>query len=289
MRQQMYAMHDSVKTNGMFRIAESEAKNLNESGHGIFITVNDFSGARQIKNIKRVNAWAVDIDTGTKEEMATKIRSGLTPSLVVETKRGYHVWFLASDAEPEYWNAIVLDRLVPFYGADKNARDLCRVLRMPGYLHLKNPSEPFLVQKVFEWKVSYSQKDIRRFYPDKSEPVRKEFVDREKKENGQSADFWENVFRLDCMDALDKLSGTKYVNHEEYSFIRNSNGKFNIEISGKGTSCFIDAEFKIGSLSKGGPTIFNWLRWYGISPSECIRIIKELYPELELANAAEKI
>lgn len=281
MNQQIYHMHDSVLPRGMSRCSLADAPMWNQKGHGIFITVNDFNGPRTKENLKKINCWVIDLDSGTKDEMAEKIRSGLTPSLVVETKQGFHCWWVARDADPHYWNAIVLDRLVPFYGADKNARDLCRVLRMPGFFHLKDPSDPFLIKKVYEHRVSYSQSQLVSFYPDLSKPERKEFITRNKKELGQTDDFWENVWRMDCIDALEKLSGTKHVNHEEFSFRKNSNGKFNILVNGKGTSSFIDRDFRIGSLSDGGPTIAQWLKWYGHSWRDVVSIIKEFFPEVE--------
>jgi hypothetical protein len=36
--------------------------------------------------------------------------------------------------------------MVTTFGADNKAKDLARVLRMPGSLHLKDPKKPFLVQ-----------------------------------------------------------------------------------------------------------------------------------------------
>lgn len=288
MNQQMYRMLDE-NPSGMFRTHPNEAKEWNEKGFGIFLTVNDFSGERRITNLKRVNAWAVDLDTGTKDEMAAKIRSGLTPSLVVETKRGFHCWWVAKDAEAKYWNAIVLDRLVPFYGADKNARDLCRVLRAPGFLHLKDPKDPFLVQEVFRYEVSYSQEQVRRFYPDRFKEDRDETIKRAKSEAGMTDDFWENVWRLDCMEALQRLSGSDHVGGETYTFRRNTNGNYNIFVNGKGTSCFIDHNFRIGSLSKGGPSIYQWLCWYGIKPGDVASIIKNTFPETVVKNDPSKI
>jgi len=282
MSQGLYRMHD-VTPSGMISVNPKEAHEWNKQGFGIFVSVNSFKGPRRKENLKRIVAWAVDLDTGTKSEMEIKIQSGLTPSLVVESKRGYHVWWRSKDGEPQYWDAVMLDRLVPFYGADKNARDICRVLRMPGFNHMKNPAEPFLIKKVFEYNVSYTQNQMANFYPDVSKPEREEFK-REITELKTGANFWEKVWRLDCIDGLERLSGSPYVNNETYSFSRNANGKFNISVNGKGTSCFIDHEFRIGSSSKGGPTLFSWLRWYGHSGKEAVNILKEMFPELETSK-----
>ncbi len=277
--QHLYHMHDQ-NPDGMFRCSEADAPGWNSRGHGIFITVNQFAGERRISNLKKIIAWAIDLDSGTKESMREKISAGLRPSLEIETKRGYHIWFLAKDGTPNRWKQIMLDRLVPFYGADKNARDLCRVLRAPGYLHLKNPAEPFLIREVNRWNVSYSQSQMLRYYPDCSEPERKEFMRETKKVFASSGNFWENVWRLDCIDALTRISGDDFVNGEVFTFRKNSNGKHNIFVNGKSTSCFVDENFRIGSLSGGGPSIYQWLRWYGHSPKKSAEIIGKFFPEV---------
>lgn len=280
MNHQIYRLHD-VEPSGAIRTLEGEAHFWNQKGFGIFLTVNDFNGARVLKNLKRINALAIDIDTGTKDEMAEKIRKGLRPSMVVETKRGFHVWWALEDGSPEYWDALVLDRLVPFYGADRNARDICRILRMPGFYHMKNPKEPFLISKVYESKSAYTMKEVASFYPDRAEPVRKEFIARESRNLSGSGSLLEKIWRIDCMDGLEKLSGTEWVSGEVFTFRKNANGKFNIFVNGKSTSCFIDQNFRIGSLSGYGPTLNKWLEWYGHSKQKTIEIILEIYPELK--------
>ena len=104
---------------------------LNKQGWGIFHTVNSFVGPRQKKNLVRVNSWFVEIDDGTKPEMLKKIRSGLKPTMVVESKRGYHVYFACLDTDFELckktWDEIMKKRLIPFYGGDKKAADICRL------------------------------------------------------------------------------------------------------------------------------------------------------------------
>src|SRR5690606_4836257 len=113
----------------------------------IFISVNDFkTPQRRISNLKQVVSWAIDIDDAPKEEQLERLRKGLMPSLVVESKRSLHAYWRAKDATfddiektKQAWDLVQSDRLIPFYEADKNAKDIARVLRMPGYYHMKNP------------------------------------------------------------------------------------------------------------------------------------------------------
>ena len=264
----------------MVRVADAHEEN--KRGFGIFWTVNEFDGPRKIANLKHINAWALDIDVGTKEEQLAKIKSGLVPSMVIESKRGFHIYFRAKDAKPEHWNAIMLDRLVPFYGADKNARDLARILRAPGYYHMKDPANPFLIEKVWEQNVGYTERQIDYFYPlpEATKEARQAF-DELKKEFKTTGDaFWDRVWELDCEFALERLSGTDAVFGEVFEFKRNASGTKNIYVNGKSTSCWVDASGRIGSLSKGGPTIFQWLKWYGRDGKKVLELMKGAFPEL---------
>lgn len=281
----LYRMNDP-EPKGVIRVTVEEAKRWNtpERAFGIFWTVNAFRGERRIENLEAIRAWAIDIDDGTKDEQLARInKSPLIPSLVVETKRGFQVYWRAKDANPAHWNAIVLDRLVPHYGADKNARDLARILRAPNFWHLKDPADPFLVRVVWRCEAAYREADIARKY----EPVTHELAQRADHEQHRREhkvygdDFWDRVWNLDCREGLARLSGHAAVNGEVFTFRRVSNGNWNIVVNKKGTSCWVDRNGRIGSLSKGGPTLFAWLRWYGHSPARCVSVLKEIFPDLE--------
>jgi hypothetical protein len=260
---------------------EFTAFDLNDQGYGIFWTVNEFDGSREIENLVKINSWALDIDTGTKPEMLSRIKLGLHPSMLVETKRGYHVYFNAKSACPEHWNTIMEEYLIPFYGADPKAKDLARVLRAPGYKHMKNPTEPFEIKLVKDFVregAVYSEKTITDFYR-KSRKQRRKFL-REKIESETKDPFWKAVGNLDCEYALTRLSGHPIVNCEVFSFKENRSGTKNILVNGEGSSCWIDCSGRIGSFDGGGPTIAQYIKWYGRSYSEIASVLKNLFSEL---------
>jgi len=278
---QVWALHDSnPKDFPMVRIHPDQAQEFNSQGYGIFHTVNEFNGPRRIINLTHINAWAVDIDEGSKESQVAKLKLGLLPTLVVETKRGYQAYWAAKDAKKEHWNAIVLNRLVPFYGADRNARDLARILRKPGFNHLKDPNDPFLVRKVWEWKVSYSELQMAMFYPCARE-VNQATIEHQaiRRTVPIAGSIWDRIWKLDCEDALLRLSGHDYVGSQTYTFRSNNTGTKNILVDGKGTSCWIDREKRIGSLDSGGPTIYHWLNWFHNNPKKVVEMIQEVFPE----------
>ncbi len=273
--QQLWALHDYAPLEhpgGMRRVAFKDAEAMNRLGFGIFITVNNFNGRfRRIADLARINAWAIDIDDGEKTEQLKRLYQRLPPSIVVETKRGYHAYWVAKDATVANWKAIVEDRLVPFYNADPNAKDLARVLRMPGYYHMKDPADPFLV-KIIEKEPSriYTEDEMLSCYKP-IKPLKRKFdYVRQIRESAEGYD------SIDCVHALICLSGTDYVNNEVYDFTQNSNGKLNLKVNGKGTSVFIDQNGLIGSSDRGGPTILQWLKWYGHERETAVEIIKNV-------------
>lgn len=275
---------------------EARAWNTPERGFGVFQTVNDFGdGPRRKDHLVRIRAWAVDMDEGTKAEMHAKLHaSPLVPSLIVETKRGFQAYWCARDGKAEHWNAIVLERLVAHYGADKNARDLCRILRRPGFLHLKDPNDPFLVRAVWQHDVSYHERQMAAAFAwrcataERVAEVRAETSAVLPHSGAPGEVFWQAVANLDCRDALERLSGSGYVNGERFTFRRVSNGNLNIFCDGRGTSCWVDASGKIGSLDKGGPFASHWLRWYGNDWPTTIRALKEIYPHLAEIDAQQR-
>lgn len=281
---QTYALHDfdvELKLRGAFRINRKDAEKYNREGYGIFQTVNYFLGPRRKENLVEINAWFVEIDSGTKESMLAKIKRGLVPTMIVETKKGFHVYWKAKDGKTENWKDIVQNRLIPFYGGDKKAKDICRILRVPGFLHQKDPSDPFLVKNVFSEKVEYSEAELRKFYKDLGTiKKQKRLHSAHKRLNPTGDDFWSRAWSLNCEEALTRLSGTAYVNHETFDFKINSSGTKNIWVNGKSTSTWIDSDGRIGSFDGGGPTVVAWLKYYTNDWKRAIEITKEVFPEL---------
>ena len=99
-------------------------------------------------------------------------------------------------------------------------------------------------------------------------------------EEGHCDTFWERVFNLDCRHALATLSGDSMVRGEVFTFTPTRDGKCNVLVNGAGTSVWVDANGRIGSLSKGGPTIAQWLRWYGNDWRSIVDTIKARFPEV---------
>lgn len=309
---QLYRMCDlpTAESKAAIPVTVDEARRWNtpEHGFGIFVTVNSFNGPRRKENLTRINAWAVDMDEGTKQQMHDRLlKSPLVPSIIVETKRGYQAYWAARDGKAEHWNALVLERLVPFFGSDANARDLCRILRVPGFLHLKDPADPFKIRKVWEHQVVYTERQIAEAFTwvaNKAEHQRhlseaQRALEREAREKARQAaiasgnipteTLWDAIWNLDCEEGLARLSGHWAVGGEKYTFRPTGRGNLNVYVDGKSSSCFIDANKRIGSLDGGGPTLVQWLLWFKHPYRTVIEVLKEIFPQLvEIDEAAKK-
>lgn len=265
---------------GVIEIFERELQEWNDKKFGIFWCVNEFKDiARKKENLTKIVTYYADIDARNKNHQFETLKKGLKPSLIIETKRGFQAYWNVSDGSIANWK-IIIDRLGDYYNSDPNARDVLRILRVPGYFHYKNPTEPFLIKKVYLSDIKYTEKDLKYFYPESDKekmlktPIAQEII----KVGGNN--LWDKIFNMNCEKALYKLSGSEYVGGEKYTFRRVGNGNMNIYVDGKSTSCWVDEKGHIGSHDKGGPLISCWLKWYGNSNKDVYQIMREVFPEV---------
>lgn len=233
----------------------------NEMGAGAFVTVQSFKGERRItENLTKINAWAIDLDEGTKEQQRERIRkSPLCPSAIVEAKRGYHVYWKAIDARPNNFG-LIQQALVDFFGADNRAKDLCRFLRLPDCNHWKDPKDPFMVHQVFEKDTAYVDGQMMRaFVKHKPKP----------KTVKSFGDF------SGCKRGLELLSGAPELGGEQFTFRLNAKGTLQILVNGKSTSSWIALDGHIGSHDRGGPGLIAWVQWYKYTREEARSILRK--------------
>ncbi|URN95138.1 MAG: hypothetical protein NAG76_02455 [Candidatus Pristimantibacillus lignocellulolyticus] len=162
-----------------------EFMNVSDYGVGcnVLFTVNSpnfdimntcVTSDEHIKDGGSINAQFIDIDAPKqirkdkeslrqfKKQVAQSIKSfSVQPSGVIETKNGYHVYWFVSDGKPELFRHVQM-QLVQELGGDKNCINESRLLRLPYFMHVKDPKEPFPVTiKVWQPEVSYSQKYLK--------------------------------------------------------------------------------------------------------------------------------
>ena len=115
--------------------AGKELFNLHDRGAGVYFTVNRTDAlGRKGKNITNIRAVWQEDDDGVAVDFP------IEPSLVVESSPGrfHRYWLLAepwpADERGRADHAAVMERMIETYGSDRNAKDICRVLRVPGSL-----------------------------------------------------------------------------------------------------------------------------------------------------------
>lgn len=162
-----YALHDYDKSKpGMFLIKPEEAKQLNRQGYGIHWCPQVFKDdVRKTENLEKIQYWLADLDNGNKETMLKRIKTcPLKPTHVVETKRGYHVYWRAKDATLENY-AKIEKGIAEALCADGSLITPTHTLRFPGFYHQKDPKNPFFVRWVEQNpEIEYSETIMLRVF-----------------------------------------------------------------------------------------------------------------------------
>lgn len=117
---------------------------LNAQGGGVFVMVNAGDGrGRKAVNVRAVRALFVDLDGAPLDPV---LRSPLPPHVVTETSPGrWHVFWLVDGVPLDSFSHLQV-QLAKMFNADPSVKDLCRVMRLPGFLH--NKGEPYQSQIV---------------------------------------------------------------------------------------------------------------------------------------------
>lgn len=116
---------------------------MNRAGGGVFVTVHASDGrGRKTENITRPRAIIADFDKGIPPSVP------LVPNIVVSSSEGkaHDYWLIDPSTAPSVsdWQPIE-DAWVNGLGGDQNARDAARILRLPGFFHVKDQENPQLV------------------------------------------------------------------------------------------------------------------------------------------------
>lgn len=227
----IWALHDfdeKLKGKGAINITkqihdltrlEDDATRGNRKGYGIFWVVNEMKnefGARKVENLKKINYWYCDIDDGTKEEQKKRIEELLIPpSFVVETKKGYHCyWGVKGSATLENFTKIE-EKLIELLNGDKHCKDPLRLLRCPGYYHMKHPAHPFLCQIVegFGSDKEYTESQMLNWLCREKDVKQKLPKYKGSKSDFLNEDRWEKIFKIS-----DIVKGTRNGTLTQYTY-----------------------------------------------------------------------
>lgn len=147
----------------------TELQALNDMGAGIFVAVNRFDGERKTANLSSVRGIYADMDDVTEQQL-TLLAKILQPSIVVQSScatRCQLYWLLkAGETLTSAETKAINQSLAKHHGADKGAVDVARLLRLPGFKHMKYRAEgktPTVTATFHE--LTYTANQIRDAFP----------------------------------------------------------------------------------------------------------------------------
>ena len=164
----------------------AELKDLDMSGENIYITLNTFyKPCRRLENIKELNTLFIDLDyykTGkTKDQVLMDLEKNYfnqsipIPNYVIDSGRGmYLIWIInavPSKALP-LWKAVqeYLYNQLKYFGADRQALDATRILRVPGSINSKSKT---VVNILDEYEYVYDLREIQNGFLPELKPYEK--------------------------------------------------------------------------------------------------------------------
>lgn len=125
---------------------------LNKNGAGIFVMINEGNGVilsgekscRTAKNVTRVRAVFTDHDGAPLKPV---VESGTYPSIIVNSSPNkWHCYWLCNEIALEEFKPIQAG-LAKRFGTDRAVTDLPRVMRIPGFFHMKDT--PFMSKIIY--------------------------------------------------------------------------------------------------------------------------------------------
>lgn len=152
-------------------ISDETLKGLKTQNIGLYFSPNGHTGQRNAKNTDRLNACFADFDDRTKEEQLAFIRTlPLKPSIIVESGRGYHTYWMFQSIETnkELWVRIQ-KAIIGVCKSDKNICNPDRLMRLPWSWHTKTDNKK--LTRIFEYTTKrYKMSEVEVAFP--PEPIK---------------------------------------------------------------------------------------------------------------------
>ncbi|EDT23054.1 DNA primase family protein [Clostridium perfringens] len=251
----------------------------NEANRGIFFVVN--SGGNSDRKINKINAQFFECDTLSLEEQLENIsKFPLEPSIIVQTKKSLHVYFLIKNGKVEKFRDIQ-KKLAKHFNGDGSCINESRVMRVPGFYHCKE--EPVRVKCIkFNPNLFYTQEDLERelnyseseFIVNDDNYIRKEETNKEEK----------NLSRGD----LERLDHTRNLNKEDLKWLEPTRS-LNEENLGESecTSNLLSEISDIG-IENNGENLESYISNYNSNLQESTLLNKENISENYRKSISEK-
>jgi len=152
---------------------KDELKQLNEQGYNIYFVVN--SGGTKQNEINKINAFYIDCDCDKddnkkycdletvnqyKKRVLQRVQDfGLVPSFIVDTRNGYHIYWLVDNAKVEQFEE-VQKKLIHYFNSDERVYTPERIMRVPNFYWTKYIDNQYLCT-VYQYNdVRYNANDF---------------------------------------------------------------------------------------------------------------------------------
>lgn len=288
---------------------------LNQQKNNVFFTPNGgkaVEGRNSLSNINNINAWWIDIDIDAckkanddetkilretkKSEIAGKIfASSLWPSLTVETRNGFQLyWFSDETATKEDWLNIGY-AIYEFYkdvGADKSTVKIMQLMRVPNfYFHKNGEMGKIKIWPILSTMEKHNQNTMMHHFPPNQHiaitsaiaiPKTKSLAPRYVKDPTKTNDIFIKVVNAPIDHVIEKISKHWLVDGDELKLQKLDTEKSNVLVNGQISPNFVvrsKNHIYSNNASTGlkGPTIIQYIKWYGHSDAMIAKGLKELF------------
>lgn len=159
--------------------ARNKLRWRNNQKEDICFIVN--SGGSKNEQITDIRAAFIDWDCGRdendkyfpieivrikKQEFLTKLLiCPHKPSYIIETRNGYHVYWILTDNPTRELYITLQNRLIYYFNSDPSVKKPAQVMRLPNYDWCKNSCEPFFVYIFYRSGLKYSSSSLLSSFP----------------------------------------------------------------------------------------------------------------------------
>lgn len=138
----------------------------NKRGYGVFVTVNKCTAQRRIAaNVTEIRAAFYDADSNTEPV------SPIQPSIRVRSGEGFHGYLLLKQGLEISQFTEIQKNIIKKLGTDPSIHDLPRVMRLPGFFHLKDPLNPKYTHIIESTDKKYSPEELYLHFPSRKEAL----------------------------------------------------------------------------------------------------------------------
>ncbi|WP_236000276.1 VapE domain-containing protein [Bradyrhizobium uaiense] len=126
----------------------SELCKWNNDGYGVFVCISEMDGnGREIANVKTIRCQAIDLDNlSAQQNYERAAQFNPPPSFAVQSSPNkFHCYWVTQQHTDRDKFTLLQCKLRVWFDGDKKVIDSSRVLRVPGFYHLKDPNNPHLV------------------------------------------------------------------------------------------------------------------------------------------------